>query len=351
MNIGLDLSPLSTFRGGITTYTRSLLEALVGNGWGWYGYLYRGEDPGIAGLTVRKGTSWSRVEKTLWMRHEGSRLAGADPLDVFWATMYRRPRGKLPVVATVYDVMWKALPESMRFRTRWGLEAIAGRTIRSARRVVSISQATARDVKRYYGVDSTVIYPGVSLRPAPAKRGGYVLAVGTIEPRKNLARLFDALAQVPEIPRLLVVGPKGWKTSSILSRVHDRIEFMGYTDDLAGLYSGAEFLVYPSLYEGFGLPVVEAMACGCPVITSNVSSLPEAAGDAGILVDPTSTDAIAEAMRTLWKDRDRRESMRAKGLEHAKKFTWARAAKEYAAVFTDAAGPGPRDRRPVEASR
>lgn len=175
--------------------------------------------------------------------------------------------------------------------------------------------------------------------------GGFFLYVGTIEPRKNLVRLVEAYAQIrpglaPPVPRLVLAGGLGWKAEPVLAR----IEELGLTADvkllgsipyaeLPSLYNGALLFVFPSLYEGFGLPPLEAMACGTPVITSNVSSLPEVVGEAGLLVDPTRTAELAEAMRRLATDAELRAVLRERGLSQAAQFTWDRAAVETLAVY------------------
>jgi glycosyltransferase involved in cell wall biosynthesis len=163
----------------------------------------------------------------------------------------------------------------------------------------------------------------------------YVLAAGTLEPRKNLGRLIDAWEQLPtqlrDAHELVLVGPTGWEADEILSRAQDRaVRTIGYVSDadLAALYAGCEVFAYPSLYEGFGLPILEAMAAGAPVLTSNVSSLPEVAGDAALLVDPRSVTAIRDALKQLLQDAPRREALRDAGRLRAAQFSWERTAIE-----------------------
>jgi glycosyltransferase involved in cell wall biosynthesis len=163
----------------------------------------------------------------------------------------------------------------------------------------------------------------------------YVLAAGTLEPRKNLERLLDAWAQLAPALRdaheLVLVGPAGWEADSILGRARGAgVRITGYVPDeeLAALYGGCELFCYPSLYEGFGLPVLEAMRAGAPVITSNVSSLPEVAGDAAVMVDPLSVDAIGSAIARLLVDPDERARLRNAGRARAAAFSWERTASE-----------------------
>jgi glycosyltransferase involved in cell wall biosynthesis len=183
---------------------------------------------------------------------------------------------------------------------------------------------------------------------APVERTGhptlgrpYVLAVGTLEPRKNLERLIAAWGRLPpalqDSHTLALVGPRGWDDAPILSaaRAAGAQLLGGVTDDeLRALYAGAAAFVYPSLYEGFGLPVLEAMAAGAPVITSNVSSLPEVAGDAALLVDPRDEAAIAEAIERVVTDPTLADDLRARGRPRAAAFSWARTARETLAVLS-----------------
>jgi glycosyltransferase involved in cell wall biosynthesis len=178
------------------------------------------------------------------------------------------------------------------------------------------------------------------IAPAP-----YLLYVGTVQPRKNLARLIDAFAQVAKESaaplQLVIAGKQGWLTQAIERRAHEhgiaeQVRFTGYVDDadLPALLSGALAFVFPSLYEGFGMPVLEAMACGAPVLTSTTSSLPEVAGDAALLVDPHDTQAIAQGIARLVDDTALREQVRQQGYEHVAGFTWDRCALETLGVLS-----------------
>ena len=170
----------------------------------------------------------------------------------------------------------------------------------------------------------------------------FLLFVGTIEPRENLERLIAAFNLVaPKIKHtLVIVGARGWKTSPIYgaasaSPFRDRILFTGLVDDgdLPAVYNLADAFVYPSVYEGFGIPVIEAMACGTPVVTSNVSALPEVAGDAALLIDPFDVRGLAGAMERIVHDEPLRATLRAKGLERAKRFSWDTSARKSCSAF------------------
>ena len=171
---------------------------------------------------------------------------------------------------------------------------------------------------------------------------GYLLFMGTIEPRKNLLRLLQA-AQLAgsRIGPLVIAGADGWGSDEVAGHIQrlqraGRLTYLGYVPDSArrALINGARGFVYPSLYEGFGLPVLEAMACGIPVLASNVSSLPEVVGDVGVLVDPQDVDAIAREMARLWQDEALRRELAARGLERARAFSWERTASQTLSVYT-----------------
>jgi glycosyltransferase involved in cell wall biosynthesis len=227
--------------------------------------------------------------------------------------------------------------------------------------VITVSHASKRDIMRYLRVPAAkihVILEGVNrrfCRPTEAverdvqKRHGlptnYILFVGSVEKRKNLSHLlkaYDRLWQMGERRRLVIVGARRWLYSDIAETVtqlqmKDRPIFTGYVpdEDLPALYGGADLFVFPSVYEGFGLPPLEAMACGTPVVCSNTSSLPEVVGAAAVTVDPCDVEALAEAMRRVLADADLREELRARGLARAAQFTWEKTARETFALYEE----------------
>jgi glycosyltransferase involved in cell wall biosynthesis len=241
--------------------------------------------------------------------------------------------------------------------------------------VLADSEATRRDLIRQYGISETkidVVYPGRDeslapvhdplLRNAVQARYGcrtpYILYLGTLHPRKNLVRLVQAFAQLraraseTEVPlgqlQLVLAGQKGWLYQEIFAEVRrqgleDHVTLTGYVagEDLAALLSGAEAFAFPSLYEGFGFPVLEAMACGVPVVCSGTSSLPEVAGDAALLVEPRQVEAIASALFRLLTEPGLRPELVERGFAQAERFSWRRCAQEAMAAFERAAGvPG-----------
>jgi alpha-1,3-rhamnosyl/mannosyltransferase len=221
-----------------------------------------------------------------------------------------------------------------------------------ADRIIAVSHATKDDVVKHLGVDPerVAVVPlavDASFRPLPRAdvdaalaplglaHGGYLLFLGTREPRKNLGRLLDAVIRAgADVGPLVLAGADGWGTDELRPRIAElarqgRVRPLGYVPEALRppLLSGARVFVYPSLYEGFGLPPLEAMASGTPVITSNVSALPETVGEAALLIDPLDVDALAGAIRRLWDDATLRGELRVRGLMRARDFSWERTAR------------------------
>lgn len=282
-------------------------------------------------------------------------------MQVVWGTNYSLPaHGRVSGkrVLTVHDMSWLYHPETLQDPTLRMLANLS-QHLHAADRVLTVSEATKDDLVRRLEIDPrkiTVIYNGVSDRfrsldtPLDNVQERYrlpkrfFLFVGTVEPRKNLARLIEAFERAGRHLEhsLVVVGAKGWKTSPIYraietSRVRDRIQLLGFVADadLPAIYNLADAFVYPSLYEGFGIPIVEAMACGTPVVTSNVSAMPEVAGDAALLIEPLDPHGLAEAMERIVQDGALRNSLRAKGLERAKRFSWDTSAAQVVQSFRE----------------
>ncbi len=292
-------------------------------------------------------------------------------IDLLWGTTYFFPlalaKGPWKRVVTVHDLASRYYPEALEAPMLGQLNRLEEH-VAVADRVLAVSETTKRDLVKFLNVAPgkiEVVYNGVSERfrrldgvPERVKLQyrlpeRFLLFVGTVEPRKNLPRLikaFDAAAR--KIPHaLVIVGAKGWKAAPMYRAItespfRDRILFTGYVDDddLPALYNLADVLVYPSLYEGFGIPVVEAMACGTPVMTSNGSALAEIADGAAVLVDPLDVGRIGEAIERVVGDEPLRADLRAKGFERAKHFSWDVAASQVVACFQALCG------RPVSAS-
>lgn len=294
----------------------------------------------------------------------GPALAAARP-DVAFIPAHVVPLTRPPrTVVTAHDLGYLAFPEAHTARRRLELHLSTLWSVRAARRVIAISGATRDDLVRRYGADPAriaVVHHGLGaaqFRPAEpaaveaarARHGlarPYFLYVGTLQPRKNLVRLIEAFAAAADAlgdVDLAIGGRRGWLSEGIERRAAElglagRARLLGYLPDadLPALLSGAIAFTFPSLYEGFGLPVLEAMACGAPVLTSSTSSLPEVAGDAALLVDPADTDAIAAGLVRLASDAALRADLHERGLRRAAQFTWERCARETLAVLREVA--------------
>ena len=376
--IVLDGLPLQVRSAGIGVYTEALVRHLAARHADTTFVLYGLAGP--AARLLRNGPQHSlpvnvrRADSALYPLVMGYPLAGlprllpfrlrGDRAVLFHATNYAAPRtGRVPLVVTVHDLALVRFPELGTPALR-RIVGLARPATAAARLVLADSESTARDLRDLFGVSPgkiRVVYPGCDAHlPAPTveaarqrlgQRFGlaapYLLHVGTLEPRKNLPRLLGAYARVRasggDVPLLVLAGGRGWAAEAIERAVAalglaDAVRFTGAVEreDLAALYAAAELVVYPSLYEGFGLPVVEAMACGAPVVTSNVSSLPEVAGDAAVLVDPRDEAAIAAAITELLRDDRARAELRRRGLARARKFSWARCAEQTWTVYEEA---------------
>lgn len=268
-------------------------------------------------------------------------------------------------VVTIHDAFPYVYPAKHNHLDNWRYRWILPYAARRADAVITVSECSRRDLAQALQVAEArirVTSEGVDPQFAPVPDGParrallerygvtwpYVLYVGGINPRKNISRLFEAYAQVlaaygaggHAAPRLVIAGKRQWRTEEIEATFRrldlgEHVHFTGYVNDadLPGLYSGAELLAFPSLYEGFGLPPLEAMACGTPVVTSDVSSLPEVVGDAALTVNPFDVEALAAALMRVLTDSTLRKDLRERGLRHAARFTWSRTARETLHIY------------------
>lgn len=281
-------------------------------------------------------------------------LARQDRVDVVHAIYFLPPATGRPTVVTIHDISFERFPEFFSRRELVRDQFLVRASARAATRVITVSETSRRDLIELYGLPEErvlAIPNGVNARFRPSEdvpwtpfagdRPLRVLAVGTLQPRKNLLRLLDAISVVGhEIPvQLRIVGPDGHQAAEIRTRLASSVhtEIVGWLDDdaLAEEYRHADVFAYPSIYEGFGLPVVEAMACGTPVVTSAGGSLPEVAADAALIVDPYDVSAMAAAIRQIADDGPGTTEMRTRGLARAATFSWERSAAQHAAVYRD----------------
>lgn len=282
-----------------------------------------------------------------------------DPIGILFVPAHTFPlihKPGLKIVMTIHDLGAEYLPAMHQLKQKLYLDFITKYQLKSATKLIAVSKSTKKDlIKRTQIPEKNieVIYEGINrdqFKPVKndslintlnkydlAKRK-YFLFVGTIQPRKNLKRLIEAFKVLTLDSgdlQLVLVGSKGWQSDEIYELpsklgIKPRVKFLGHIKDqeLVALYSGAVALLYPSLYEGFGLPILEAMNCGCPVITSNISSMPEIVGNAALLVNPESTEDLADQAHSLIIDDDLRNTLIQKGYNQAKKFNWEKCAKE-----------------------
>ncbi len=275
-----------------------------------------------------------------------------------------------PVVITIHDLSFIRFPHLFRTANRLYLTVMTRLSAHRARRLIAVSEHAATEAVALLGVPREridVVYHGVDpeFKPLPADEVAafrrrrqlperFVLFVGTLEPRKNLDRLIEAFSRVDEDDtKLVLVGGKGWLYEDLFAKVEtlglqEAVIFPGYvrSEELPLWYNAATAFAYPSLYEGFGMPVTEAQVCGTPVLTSNTSSLPEAAGDAALLVDPRDVEAIADGLARILHDDRLQEALATRGLLHARAFDWSGTARRTIEVYRRALERSPLEHSP-----
>ncbi len=301
---------------------------------------------------------WTQIGLPIKLWRE--KMFGRAP-DIFFTPTHYAPRfSPSPSVISIMDLSFIHFPEMFNKKDLWQLKNWTGYSVKNAKKIITISQYSKNDIVSHYGIDPdkvTVTYPGydnnkyqisnIKYQKQISKiknkyniKEDYILFVGTLQPRKNISRLIEAFNLTMrqcnnETMQLLIVGKKGWLYEEIFLRVNelglkDDVIFTDYVNDgdLPDLYRNATCFVLPSLYEGFGIPAIEAMACGCPVVVSNVSSLPEIVESAGVFVDPYRIESIAEGINQVCYDEANRNKLIKKGLLQVKKFTWQKCAEE-----------------------
>jgi glycosyltransferase involved in cell wall biosynthesis len=330
VRIGIDVSPLALTRAGTARYLTNLLAQFE-------------RDPELELRRYSFGGAGrlTRIARdTLWYLSRLPRRARRDRVDVLHCPGLRAPlRARVPLVVTIHDVAVLREPRSFNRWTRLYSRRMLPGVVAAARRIVVGSEFTAREVGDLLGVPAEklrVIPYGVGppfVADGPAADGRYVLSVATLEPRKNLRRLVEAFARSGlDDYELRVVGARGWGRVRVGG---DRVRWLGEIDDdeLARLYRGAACAVYVSLYEGFGLPVLEAMACGAPVVAPGRPPFTEFADGVAVLVDPEDTASIASGLREAV---ERRDELGPLGPARAARYNWKRAAREHVRVYREA---------------
>lgn len=315
---------------------------------------------------IQSALSGSRLPRMLWMQTVVPRLLHRVQADVVHFTNGMVPIvSRVPTVVTIHDMSLTLYPRCHPPRRVLLNRPLVGLAARRADAIITVSESAKHDIVRIYGLDPGRVHvvheaAAPSFRPIcdvhhleqVRRQYGlperFILYVGTIEPRKNLPKLIEGFAQRRKRGdiqhQLVCVGPYGWLSRDIDALIHrlqiaDAVRFTGYVpfDDLPALYNLAEMFVFPSIYEGFGLPVIEAMACGTPVLTGRVPALEEVSGGAVEQIASLEPEAIGESLVRLAASRERREALRQRGLERARTFSWERAARETHNVYALAA--------------
>ena len=376
MRIALDGIPLLSAKTGVGKYTFELAAALkrlpgvldvsLFYGIHWSMRLRRNYhlDNGVGNSGLQGSRIARRVPDTLkgWLRRKATRLEFAiHRPDIFHATNYVADPCDVPMVVTVHDLSFYRYPETQPpERLNWLSEGLL-RTLNQAKGIITDSQFTKDELISLLGVPGNrinVVHLGVTANYRPRDKDvlaeklrefdlapkSYILSVGTLEPRKNISKLLRAYELLPDSLKeqwpLVIAGMRGWKDQEITKRMeklarNGKLRPLGYVPDdkLPLIYAGATLFVYPSLYEGFGLPALEAMASGVPVIVSNRASLPEVVGEAGALIDPEDIESLAHVIESLLLDQAKREQMAMAGLQQAKRFTWEACAKKTFRIY------------------
>ncbi|MDX6574384.1 MAG: hypothetical protein QOE96_337 [Blastocatellia bacterium] len=367
MHIAIDAHSVGAELGGNESYALNLIEALAQidqtNAYTLYvtkrAAVERFDQrwPNFKVKQTLPHTPLVRIPLTL------SRELRRHPVDLLHVQYTAPPFAPCPVVTTIHDLAFEHLPETFNRRSWMQLRLTVRPTARRAAHIITVSEYSRADISRTYGIApqritvtpeaaSTKFFPVTNetelrrVRESYGIQEHYILSLCSIQPRKNLVRLIEAYSSLrgvrPEgkLPQLVLAGKRGWLNTEIF-RTAERnalgkdILFTDYVPerDLAGLYSGALCFVYPSYFEGFGLPVVEAMQCGVPVIAGNRTSLPEVIGEAGLLFDPFDTRALVNALAQVIDDSECRAVLRSKGLERAKSFNWKTTARLTLGVY------------------
>lgn len=365
MRIAIDAHTVGTQLAGNVTYITSLIEGLARIDQKNEYTLYVMEPAAIEmyqdrwpNFQVRRFKHRSRILRYFYSFSSQLRLY---PADIFFCQFNAPPFCPAKIVTAIHDLSFEHLPETFTKKSSTQMKITIRRTAKNAKHIIACSEYSRQDILKTYEIAEDKVSTVHLAAPewyAPVKDTAelarlrakydlgesYILGVGSIQPRKNLVRLIEAYASLVkrgiDMPKLVLAGKKAWLFEDSVAAtaahgVEDRVHFTGFVpdEDLIGLYTGALCFVYPSFFEGFGLPPLEAMQCGTPVIAGSLTSLPEVVGDAGLLVDPFDVDSIANAMERVVTDADLRDELIAKGLVQAEKFKWEHAARKTLDIF------------------
>lgn len=362
MRIGVDAKNLIGPRTGISRYIIEMCRELAKAKHQLFLYLPHKPQtalPEIENITYRIGKAQGVLKRIYWSHSILPDWAKQDEVDIFWGPAHRLPAQlapNIPSFLTIHDLTWKYAPQTMHWKTRAGEILWMKKALSQAGHIISVSHSTAEQLRTHYPQLSHkihVIHPGFTVETSHHEQTNdleilnkhglktdYILFVGTLEPRKNLFHLLKAYATLPEPMRvkfpLVIAGGQGWRMNN-LSRVITELKLSanicltGFISDeiLTVLYKNARFLAMPSLYEGFGLPIIEAQSAGIPVLTSNTSSMPEVAGKAAFYIDPLSVHSIADGLRQLIENQNLYQSLQKEARSNALHFQWQKSAQNF----------------------
>lgn len=349
MKVGIDISQVAFPGTGVAVYTTNLVQHL----------LKSGGDYVLFGSSLRQQRAFEIFPQTkvfpfpptmlefVWNRlHTLPIESLIGKIDIFHSSDWTQPPTRAVKVTTIHDLVVYKYPETshpyivavQRRRLNW--------VKKECDKIIAVSESTKKDIVEILHIPANkvkVIYEAINMKKGAVKkqRKPYILVVGTQEPRKNIGRLIQAFQEVKNKDvDLVIVGKYGWGPSTSLRVKDEKVKLLGYVPDeeLADLYTNASVFVFPSLYEGFGIPVLEAFNCDCPVVTSNISSLPEIGGQAAVYIDPLSIDDIAEKIDfVLSLSSSKRTEIIKAGREQSQKFSWEKAAAETKKIYEELA--------------
>lgn len=375
MKIGIDISLSPGDKAGVGTYSQQLVKNLSildkKNDYTLFPFFHHIFDPNFKKITPPAGAQNMKVKfselpfdwvEYLWKKSWIPRSKFLNDLDLIHITTFVMPpdfKGK--IVSTIYDITFKIHPEFHTPENIAHCDKGTREAVEKADAIITISKNSKEDLIKHYGCDPQKIHvtllagdehfkPCDNYERKEAVRKKYrlqkpfILNVGTVEPRKNVLGLIKAYLTLPEKIQtefeLVIAGGKGWLNSDIFdfikkNKLENKVRFLGFVDDedLPIIYNLAKIFVYPSFYEGFGLPVIEAMSGGCPVICSNISSMPEIGKEAAELINPHDFHQIGQSLKTLLKDEKKLGKMKEKGLKHAKNFSWKKCARQTLDIY------------------
>lgn len=368
-HIGIDYTAAVHQTAGIGRYSREMVQALAAAPAKFdYRLFVAGAGKVARPVLLGPNFAWCPTRLTeRWLARLWYRLrlplpieSWTGPLALFHATDFFLPpvRSITYTIVTIHDLSFVRLPETVMPGMANHLNQWVPRSVQRADHVIAVSEATRQDLIELYQTPPekiSVLYHGVTPDFKPVTQADklaevrrkyhlgqhpFILSVGTLQPRKNYRRLVQAFASLDPALALVIVGSKGWNYADIFAEITrhglaERVHVLGFVadSDLPALYSAASLFVYPSLYEGFGLPILEAMACGTPVVASNQSALPEVVGEAGLLVDPKDIEAMAAAMARVLGDTSLRQTLVEAGPARAAQFTWSNMANRLSALY------------------